>query len=109
MSKAFTDECAGLEGTAEPAVPLDEFPAASEQAPPVDITGEETRMKSQDPIDVVAQLGETTAAAEGLSLLMKLGLAGLILAACYGFVKANSPRRTAHAGRHGAYPEKILA
>lgn len=53
--------------------------------------------------EVVAELGNG-ASEEGLSLFMKLGLAGVIVAACYGFVRAHSPRSSrVAAGRHGAY------
>lgn len=59
-----------------------------------------------------AGLGRDTA---GLSPLMKLGLAGLILAACYAWVRSGSGSGSSGAGaggvssgRHGAY-EKSLA
>ncbi|KAI7319539.1 Peptidyl-prolyl cis-trans isomerase [Hortaea werneckii] len=55
-----------------------------------------------------ARLGRDTA---GLSPLMKLGLAGLILAACYAWVRgagSSSAGAGGVSGRHGAY-EKSLA
>jgi len=57
--------------------------------------------------EVIAEFGEPSA--EGLSLFMKLGLAGIILAACYAWIRVHSPRNSrVSAGRHGAY-EKSLA
>lgn len=40
---------------------------------------------------------------EDLSLITKFGIFGIIVAACYAFVRSRSPRRTTLAGRHGAY------
>lgn len=45
---------------------------------------------------------------EGLSLVVKLLLAGVIVAACVVFIKAYASRQTGFAGRHGAY-EKVEA
>ena len=40
---------------------------------------------------------------EGLSLMTKLICLAFVVAVCYGYVRAHSPRRTVPAGRHGAY------
>ena len=52
----------------------------------------------------VPQLDSTSE--EGLSIVVKLCLAGVILAACYAFIKTCAPRRASVAGRSGAY-EKV--
>lgn len=49
-----------------------------------------------------------SASDEGLSLVVKLLLAGVILAACVVFVKAFAGRRAGLSSRHGAY-EKVGA
>lgn len=46
----------------------------------------------------------------GLGWFTKLSLASLILAACYGFVRAYRPRTSRMtAGRHGAYEKAGMA
>jgi hypothetical protein len=50
------------------------------------------------------------AAEEDLSLFVKLCIAAVILALCYAFVRAYSPRgRSTVAGRHGAYEKTGIA
>ena len=86
----------GYEGTAEPAEPLNEdgddkivvdepmgAPVPDQQAAPLSM-----------PVDL---------STEGLTLITKLICLALIVAVCYGYVRAHSPRRTGPAGRHGAY------
>jgi len=51
--------------------------------------------------EVIAELGDPSA--RGLSLVVKLGLAGVIVAACYAWISAHAPRATRPAGWHGAY------
>jgi hypothetical protein len=46
---------------------------------------------------------------EDLSLITKFGILAVVVAACYAFVRSRSPRRTALAGRHGAYEKGGLA
>jgi hypothetical protein len=48
-----------------------------------------------------------TSSSEDLSMMTKFIIFGLIIAACYGYVRAHSPRRTP-AGRHGAYEKGAL-
>jgi len=99
----------GYEGTAEPVAALDEeetFHAAKAPTPAViedEHVGETTKSALQDHVgEVIAELGDP--AAQGLSLYVKLGMGGLILAACYGWVRAHGPRAgRVPAGRHGAY------
>ncbi|KAI7342525.1 Peptidyl-prolyl cis-trans isomerase [Hortaea werneckii] len=117
----------GYPGHAEPAYPLSEdetftgsslsenaaAPAAEGASVPEikDNVGETTKSPLHTHGDEVeAQLGRDTA---GLSPLMKLGLAGLILAACYAWVRSGSSSSSSAgaggvSGRHGAY-EKSLA
>lgn len=45
---------------------------------------------------------------EGLSIVVKLCLAGAIFAACFAFIRTCAPRRAGVAGRSGAY-EKVGA
>lgn len=49
-----------------------------------------------------------SASEEGLSIVVKLCLAGVIFAACFAFVRTFAPGRAGSAGRHGAY-EKVGA
>ncbi|KAI7182189.1 Peptidyl-prolyl cis-trans isomerase [Hortaea werneckii] len=117
----------GYPGHAEPAYPLSEdetftgsssenaaaaAPAAVEGASVPEIkdnVGETAKSPLHSHGDEVeAELGRDTV---GLSPLMKLGLAGLILAACYAWVRSGSSLSSGGAGvsgRHGAY-EKSLA
>ncbi|KAI7523114.1 Peptidyl-prolyl cis-trans isomerase, partial [Hortaea werneckii] len=116
----------GYPGHAEPAYPLSEdeiftgsslsenaaAPAAEGASVPEikDNVGETAKSPLHSHGDEVeaAELGRDTA---GLSPLMKLGLAGLILAACYAWVRGSSSSSSGAggvSGRHGAY-EKSLA
>ncbi|KAK5124020.1 Peptidyl-prolyl cis-trans isomerase B [Meristemomyces frigidus] len=105
----------GIPGTVEPAVPLDEEETvgAGKAAPPAPLDDDHIGGTSKSPLqdhasEVVAELADSSA--QGLSLLMKLGLAGTILAACYGFVRAHSPRSSrVPAGRHGTYEKGGIA
>ncbi|KAI7155471.1 Peptidyl-prolyl cis-trans isomerase [Hortaea werneckii] len=117
--------CTGYPGHAEPAYPLSEDEtftgSSSENAAPAaegasvpeikDNVGETAKSPLHSHGDEVeaAGLGRDTA---GLTPLMKLGLAGLILAACYAWVRSGSSSSSAGAGsvsgRHGAY-EKSMA
>ncbi|KAI7235361.1 Peptidyl-prolyl cis-trans isomerase [Hortaea werneckii] len=108
----------GYPGHAEPAYPLSEeetftgsssdmaaAPADGASVPEIkDNVGETSKSPLHSHGDEIeAELGQGSA---GLSPLMKLGLAGLILAACYVWVRVYSSSggsSTASAGRHGAY------
>ncbi|KAI6949657.1 Peptidyl-prolyl cis-trans isomerase, partial [Hortaea werneckii] len=118
----------GFPGHAEPAYPLSEeetftgsssenaaavAPADGASVPEIkDNVGETSKSPLHSHGDEMeAELGQDATA--GLSPLMKLGLAGLILAACYVWVRGfgsggSSAAAAAAAGRHGAY-EKSLA
>ncbi|KAI6904590.1 Peptidyl-prolyl cis-trans isomerase [Hortaea werneckii] len=117
----------GYPGHAEPAYPLSEdetftgsslsenaaAPAAEGASVPEikDSVGETTKSPLHTHGDEVEAAGLGRDATAGLSPLMKLGLAGLILAACYAWVRGfgyNSSSAAAAASRHGAY-EKSLA
>ncbi|KAK5132261.1 Peptidyl-prolyl cis-trans isomerase B [Meristemomyces frigidus] len=85
----------GLPGTAEPAVPLDEeetMGASKAPAAEADANiGGTSKMPLQDHAsEIIAALGE--ASSDGLSWLMKFGLAGVLLAICYGFIRAHSSK-----------------
>lgn len=54
----------------------------------------------------VAQPG--SASEDGLTLVVKLLLGGVIVAACVVFIKGYASRQTGFAGKHGAY-EKVGA
>lgn len=59
--------------------------------------------------EIIEELG-SAAAEEDLSLFVKLCIAAVILALCYAFVRAYSPRsRSTVAGRHGAYEKTGIA
>lgn len=93
------------------AVPLDEEERVAKAQPPVQIEdniGGTDKSPLQDhESEIAAELEDTAAAVAGLSLLVKLGLAALLLAACYGWVRARSPKSSrSNSGRHGAY-EKV--
>lgn len=81
-------------------------PAGGASVPEIkDNVGETSKSPLHSHADEVeAELGQGSA---GLSPLMKLGLAGLILAACYVWVRVyssgGSSTAAAGAGRHGAY------
>ncbi|KAI6910471.1 Peptidyl-prolyl cis-trans isomerase [Hortaea werneckii] len=116
----------GYPGHAEPAYPLSEdetftgsssgnaaaaaaVPADGASVPEIkDNVGETAKSPLHTHGDEVeAELGRDATA--GLSPLMKLGLAGLILAACYAWVRGSSSSSGAGvSGSHGAY-EKSLA
>lgn len=104
------DALLGYSGTAEPVAPLSgEETVGSVKAgvatPPSQQINDHIGETAKTPLhdhehEMVTELGESQ---EGLSLLLKLGLVGLILALCYGWVRAHSPSSSAPAGRHGAY------
>lgn len=122
----------GYPGHAEPAYPLSEdetftgsssssentvaapaAPADGASVPEIkDNVGETAKSPLHSHGDEVeaAGLGRDATDTAGLSPLMKLGLAGLILAACYAWVRGSGAGGSlaAGAGRHGAY-EKSLA
>jgi len=89
--------CAGLEGSAGAAEPLNEDGA--------DVNAGVGETKEQPLHDhheeTIAAFGEP--AGEGLSLFVKLVLVTLVLLACYVFVRMYSARQMQPAGRHGAY------
>lgn len=104
---------AGLEGEAEPAVPLseEETMGAGKTPPPQledSIGGTSKSALNDHASEVAAEFGD--ASEQGLGLFTKLGLAGLVLALVYAFIRANSPRVTRMpAGRHGAYEKGGMA
>lgn len=86
----------GLEGSAEPVGPLNEEE--------LDVVGK----VGVGAGDVSSQLGKSVkdtlaAASDDLSLFTKLAVFAVIVGVCVAYVKMHSPRRTGHAGRHGAY------
>merc|ERR1712230_179892 len=114
----------GYPGHAEPAYPLSEeeiFTGSSSESVAGAVDGvsvpeikDNVGETSKSPLhshgdEVEAELGQDATA--GLSPLMKLGLAGLILAACYvwvrGFGSGGSSAAAAGAGRHGAYEKSL--
>jgi hypothetical protein len=110
----------GLEGSAEPVVPLNEEEmvlgsgSGKPPQPPVrqdEHIGETSQSALHDHEGEVAhETGKTSANDADLSLITKLAIAGVILAACYGFVRAYSPRKgNMQAGRHGAYEKAGIA
>jgi len=64
------------------------------KAPAADVDaniGGTSKMPLQDHAsEMIAALGDVST--DGLSWLMKLGLAGAILAICYGFIRAHSSK-----------------
>lgn len=97
----------GLEGKAGSTVSLDD----EWEIVGVASTSEETtvneKLSSEVEKPVVSQ--SDSKSDEGLSLVVKLLLAGVIVAACVIFIKAYASRQTGlAAGRHGAY-EKVEA
>ena len=102
-----TDAFVGIEGDIEPAVPLaEEEMFGAGKAPPVttdEHIGGTSESSLQDHAgEVIEELGDPST--EGLSLIMKLGLGGILVAACYAWVRAHSPRSSkSNSGRHGAY------
>ena len=85
---------AGYPGTAESAEPLDE---EDEEVTlkPAESLGEAVQDRFEH---VVGGLSE-----EGLSWFTKFIILAVIVGLCVGYVRMHSPRRTGHAGRHGAY------
>lgn len=83
----------GLIGTAEPAWPYDE--EGNVKMPEKEVTYEQAQYVpppvAEDP------------SSQGLSIFTKLVLFAIIVGVCLLYIKAHSPRRTAQAGRHGAY------
>lgn len=97
----------GLEGTIGAAVPLtgDETSGSGKTPPPQlqDNIGGTSKSPLQDhESEIIAELGETSS--QGLGLFVKLGLGALLVAACYAWFRAHSPRPSkSNSGRHGAY------
>lgn len=61
----------------------------------------------QDHVGEVMGEKAVAAAEEGLSWPAKFGLAGVLLAICYGWMRLHSSSsRSMRAGMHGAYPER---
>lgn len=84
----------GIEGSAEAIAPLNEDEGT---------TKFEGKVVEQGSEKVAEKVKSVTAVpGEGLSIITKLALFGVIVGVCYAFVKAYSPRRS-YAGRHGAY------
>lgn len=100
---------AGLEGTAEAAVPLNEDPVEDATAKAGSVV-DDAAAKAGEKVEGLKQAASdaTGASADGLSLMAKLVGAAVIVGACVAFIRAFSPRRTGMAGRHGAY-EKVGA
>jgi hypothetical protein len=104
---------AGLEGTAEPAVPLDDEetfgggkPASADLKD--NVGGTDKTPLSDHEGEILAELGDGSQ--DGLSLLWKFALGGAIIGSCFVWVRWNSPRKgRAYAGRHGAYEKGGLA
>ena len=86
-------------GTAEPSEPLDEDEVVSKVNGAVGETAEDPLHNHEE--ETIAELGDPSTL--GLSIFTKLGVLGIIVAACYAFVRSHSPGRTSPAGRHGAY------
>jgi hypothetical protein len=94
----------GIEGTAGSNVSLDdEWMDAGVEAPKETAVIEKIASGFEK---AVPQLDSTSE--EGLSIVVKLCLAGVIFAACFAFIRTCSPRRSGVAGRSGAY-EKVGA
>ena len=70
---------------------------------------EEGNIKTPDKVEVPSGSAHYEAtpveslSSEGLSVFTKLFLFAIIVGVCFAYVKAHSPGRTTHAGRHGAY------
>jgi len=100
---------AGLEGTAEAAVPLNEDPVEDVAAKVGSVVNDAAAKAGEKVEDLKYAASDATgASAEGLSLMAKLVGAVIIVGACVAFIRAFSSRRTGLAGRHGAY-EKVGA
>jgi hypothetical protein len=94
----------GLEGKAGSTVSLDdEWEDAGAAAPKETTVLEKVSSAVEKPVSQATDVSD-----EGLSLVVKLLLAGVILAACVVFIKAFAGRRTGLSSRHGAY-EKVGA
>ncbi|KAK5681628.1 Peptidyl-prolyl cis-trans isomerase B [Elasticomyces elasticus] len=93
----------GLEGTLEAVVPLSEEELFGSSGKKVtaqiqDNIGETPKSPLQDhAAEIAAELSDSSAG--GLSLLVKLGLGALLVAGCYGWVRA----RGAQSGRPSSY------
>ena len=96
--------CTGLEGTAGAAVALSDEETfgggKSHTAELHDNIGETSKTPLNDHSSEMEADKLEKQSEEGLSLLAKFGFAGLLLAACYGWVRVNSPRGDS---RHGTY------
>ena len=95
-----------MEGTAGSTVSLDdEWVVVGGAAS----TEKETTVNEKLPAEIVKPVSQVDGASEeGLSLVVKLLLAGVIVAACVAFIKAFASRRTGFADKHGVY-EKVGA
>ena len=83
------------------------YGSAEKQAPTIKDNIGETHKLQDHSDEVLAELGDGSV--EGLSWLMKISLAGVVLALCYGWVRMHGRRSNMHAGRHGAYEKGGLA
>ena len=66
---------------------------------PVGETADEPLHNHQE--ETIAEFGELST--DNLGWLTKFGLLAVIVAVCIAYIRANTPRRTGPAGRHGAY------
>lgn len=95
----------GLEGSAGSTVSLDdEWEGASIVAPQDTLAGEKESSDYAKTASSSSSSQSDPASEEGLSLFVKLALAGVIFAGCFAWVKVRSSSRPA--GKHGAY-EKV--
>jgi len=93
----LADDDVGYIGTAEAAEPLDE------EDGPITRSSFEAAEKASLNDPLIAAAGT-----ENLSWTTRFVILALIVAACFAFVRANTPRRTGPAGRHGAYEKGAL-
>jgi len=99
----------GLEGTAEARVPLNEDPIEDIAAKAGSVVNDVAAKAGEKVGEVKKTASDATGTStEGLSLMVKLFGAAIIVGACVAFIRAFAPRRAGHAGRHGAY-EKMGA
>jgi hypothetical protein len=96
LFESVLTDSTGYTGTAEPVGPLEENIGLES---PVGLTGEEHMAIPHENTVTPSSLAD-----EGLTWTTKLFFLALIVAACYGYVKMHTARRTGPpAGRHGAY------
>ncbi|KAK6435626.1 Peptidyl-prolyl cis-trans isomerase B [Oleoguttula sp. CCFEE 5521] len=95
----------GIEGTAEPAIPLGPNEIVADKAGAiVHEAVEKASEKVHESYEAIKS--SPIASGQGLSIIAKIGFGAVLIAGCAAWIRARTPKRGGVAGQHGAY-EKV--